>query len=261
MKSTGQSSRGIHRIASLMRCPAEYGYRYLLGLVPVHPKEALTRGTLIHIAMEALYSGRDWQQALYECPPECASEYANAHKAMKGYVDKYPSESFQVLSVEQEYECMIGDERLTRRLDAVVLSREGKIYALDHKSAYDTGKRARTAQLDPTLWSQDIIGRKALAPSFGKPWGGVILNLLPTSDHGGYERHVLMFPIRFMERAERSLLHHLQLERQIAEAHAAGHLDPWELAQAFNCYPHGYMCDYSALCLSGEYALAQFRKE
>ena len=269
--TTGQSERGAHRVGCLARCPREFAYNYLLHLQPNAPRKALARGTLVHMGIEAHYLGHNAADAINSCPVELAFMAAESHRLVQRYVARYPvqrdstgnitEEMGTVVFVEREFRYYVGGvELLTRRLD-LGIERNGYLYILDHKTAARPSMRAASAMLDLSMFTQEIVGAEVAAAELGLRWGGLYLNLVPSSGKGEHTRPQLSYTNLLLSQAKNSLLYWLTLERNICEAVKQGTIDPWSMAQSFQCYPNGFMCDYWRLCRDGDTAMNEYHTE
>jgi len=268
-RSTGESTRGAHRISTLMRCPAAFAYAYLLNLEPKEPRPPLALGTCVHVGLDAYYRGENTMEAIMGVDSRSAFRALDAIKIVDQYKDRYPLHrdghgdlqdvDGKVLFVEQEFELVIDDEVMTRRLD-MGLEKDGRLLLLDHKTAARPSSRAKQGDLDPTLVTQELVGRR-LAEKMGLAWGGFYLNIIPSGNQGDFVRAVINYTSRFLGRAQRSLLYWLTQERLTTDLFNAGKLDPWALAMSFQCYPNGFACDYRSLCTEGRLALGRFTRK
>lgn len=263
--TTSESSRGIHRVSTLMRCPRAYGYNYLLGLMTRTEKDALALGTLVHLGIEAWFRGENWNAPILDAPERLAHMAVKALQVVQGYTRKWTRERpEQIVSQEKEYELMIcGEELLTRRIDRLIRTADHRLVAYDIKTASRVAERTRKTVLDPTLFTQEMVGRWSIAPSMGLKWGGVVLDLVPTvgwDDPDNFVRQPLTYGREMLRTAETSLLYWMRQEREITDEYRDGRLDPWKLAQSFQCYPSGFMCDYWWLCNGGEIELSRYER-
>lgn len=253
-ETSSESSHGIHKLLSLVRCARLYGYRYVLGLRRHYTSENLALGTAVHAGLEAHYLGKDWKQALRSLGqnPEFTYVVDRATKVLQSYFNKYRNEKLEVLSVEREYAITVDGFMFTRRTD-LVYKKAGMLYVVDHKTAADTDKRTAQSEMDPTLISQELVGRIACTRAHGCEYGGAVLNLIPTS-RGAFSRYPLKFSRRMVEDMPRSLARWLRGERNML----ASGMSPWEYTQSWSCYDRYGVCDYYRLCTEGPDALGEF---
>jgi ATP-dependent exoDNAse (exonuclease V) beta subunit len=252
---SAESSHGIHKLLSLIRCPRLYAYRYVLKLRLQFDQERLALGTAVHAGLEAHYDGKDWRQAMKKLSekPDFAFVSDRAMKILANYFQKYKAEKLNVISVEREYGITIEGSLFTRRLD-MVYEKDGALYVVDHKTAADPKKRTSQCEMDPTLISQELVGRVACTRIHGLKYGGAVLNLIPTGSGGVYSRYPLRFSARMVADMPRSLGRWLRGERNLL----ASGMSPWEYSQNWTCYDRYGVCDYWRLCAQGPDALAEF---
>jgi hypothetical protein len=273
---TGESSRGSHRVQTLARCPRAYGYAYLLGLEPAKKGRALSLGAVTHQGLEALYSGRDWTEALMRCSAEDAAAVPDALNLMAEYTkqfhvyqddrgrvfERYQGEDREVMFVEREFELVTtSGQKMTRRLDLGLKRPDTSLIIVDHKTASRPDKRVQRTDIEIPLLTQALFGPQ-IAKDLGCPWGEFQLGLIGTGSAKGHnDRVTLWYTKTFLAQAEASLNYWLELEGQLSAAWSAGRLDPWALAMTFSCYPGGYACPYQALCRDGEAALRLYTEK
>lgn len=268
-RSTGESKRGAHRISTLMRCPAAFAYAYLLNLEPLEPRPPLALGTCVHIGLDTYYREGDTLQAIMNADSRSAFRALDAVKIVDCYKARYPllrndhgdlcDEDGKILFVEKEFDLTIGDEVMTRRLD-LGLVKNDRLLVVDHKTAARPSSRARQGDLDPTLVTQELVGRQ-IAEHMGLGWGGFYLNIIPSGNQGDFTRSVINYTGEFLARARRSLLYWLEQERVVTDLFNKGKLDPWAMSMSCQCYPNGFACDYRSLCTEGKLALGRFTEK
>ena len=268
-RSTGESSRGSHRASCMANCPRCYGYQYLLGIEPKAIKKGLARGSCNHIGTDAYYHGEDHVSAIMGADQKIAYMAVESIAIVDAYIRRYPVDFSgsrprdimgEVIFVEEEFEFSVcGDEPMTRRLDLGIATKKGLLFILDHKTAARISERLKKTSLDMTLFTQAMVGKRVIAPRYGLRWGGVVLNMLPTvPKEDKFVRQHLTYTQEFLNEAERSLHYWLRQERMTRSAFDNGQLDPWALAQSFNCYPQGYACDFWHLCTKGKSAMSRY---
>lgn len=254
-ESTAESSHGIHKLLTLANCPRKYGYRYVLGLRLPFDGVAVTKGTAVHHGLEWHYAGKDWRVGMQQLrsKPEFAGVIENAIAILGNYFQVYKHEKLNVVSVEREYAIRVEGFLFTRRLD-LVFERDGLLWIVDHKTAADPKRRTGQSELDPTLMSQELIGRVACTVEHGLKYGGALLNLIPTGSGGKFSRWPLHFPARMIQDMPRSLARWLKGEA----AMLSSDVSPWEYTQTWACYSKYGVCDYWTLCTQGPDALDQY---
>lgn len=254
-EESAESSHGIHKLLTLASCPRKYGYRYVLNLRPPFDGVAVSKGTAVHAGLEAFYLGKDWREAMRKLRgnPQFAGVLDNAIAILGNYFQKWKHEKLHVVSVEREYGIIIEGYLFTRRLD-LVYEKEGFLYVVDHKTAADPKRRTGQSELDPTLMSQELIGRIACTREHGLKYGGALLNLIPTGSGGTFSRWTLRFPPRMVADMPKSLGRFLKAEANLR----ASDVSPWEYTQTWACYSKYGVCEYWQLCTQGPEALDQY---
>ena len=254
-EQTSESSHGIHKLLTFISCPRKYAYRYVLNLRLPFDKTALSLGTAVHAGLEAHYLGRDWHLALKHLGqnPEFTYVIDKASKILANYFLKYKGEKLHVLSVEREYGITVEGLLFTRRFD-LVYEAGGFLYVVDHKTASDPKRRTGQAELDPTLMSQELVGRITCERVHGYKYGGAVLNLIPTGSGGVFSRYPLRFPPRMVEEMATSLGRWLRGEQTARSSD----MSPWDYTQTWSCYEKYGICDYYRLCTLGPEALGEY---
>ena len=147
-------------IKTFRNCRRMYDLRYNRHLAPIdEDSEAQALGTIFHGSMERWY-GRDMavpvEQAVNSvleyidsaCPGRVHDDRQRkmwhlARAMFLGYVKRYPSEGFDVVAVEKEFESQIINPDtdcpsrtfiMRGKVDGIIL-KDGKHYLLEHKSA------------------------------------------------------------------------------------------------------------------------------
>jgi hypothetical protein len=253
---SAESSHGIHKLLSFMKCRRLYGYRYMLNLREQFGSTRLSLGTAVHAGLEAHYLGKSWQDALVRLAqkPEFSYVVEDARRVLNGYFVSFKHEKLDVVSVEREYAVWIDGLMFTRRVD-LVYRKDGLLYAVDHKTASDTQRRTMQVEFDPTLMSQELIGRVAIAKEHGDRFGGVVLNLIPTGKSGRYFRMPLHFPERLISEMPKWLRIYLKAEAALRSSDVS----PWDYTQnPGSCYSQYGVCGYWKLCAQGPDALGEY---
>jgi hypothetical protein len=199
---------GWHGIQSFNECPQKFSYRHNLGIV-TPPKEPLVKGSILHVGLAHRYA-RMWAQQNGELAdrfysPEEAMTIV-AHKkesgeigprvlpeivaAMRAYEAYYAAERVKVLEVEQVFECEIGGEPYTQRLDWVYEDPQGRVWLVDHKT---TGRMESKTAMGYAMSGQ-ILGMRHLGRLYyGERFAGVKLNMIVWGP-GGKEKFARLDP-------------------------------------------------------------------
>ena len=137
---------------SFRDCRKAVHWRYIEQLVPLARDRALSFGSLIHECLERWHRDRDLGAVLAHidaaCPARLSDERQRrtwhlATAMMRGYAARYPSEEFEVVALEKEFEGEIINPEtgaasrsftLAGKVDGIV--RIGVLYfLLEHKTA------------------------------------------------------------------------------------------------------------------------------
>lgn len=258
MTTTGQSSSGWHRIAKFIECPQALAYRERLGLRPrLEPIEP-ARGTVLHEGLRHWYASErrdlDGAVATIRAMPERYSPATieQATTLLLAYATAYRDEPLDVLATEIEVAVSLAGRPFTRRIDLIAQRRtDGHVWIYDHKTAGDVAKRARTADLDWSLMTQELVLASQCEAIFSAPYGGFVLNLIGTAsfDTPLFRRQPIAFSRRMLQALPRSLHYYLgEIERTSA-------LDPWEYPRSGSCVGRYRVCEYKPLCERGPAAV------
>jgi hypothetical protein len=153
------------RLRVLRQCLRLHKFRYELGIQTPSTPEAVF-GTVGHSALEAYY--RAWDKAGEYEPPDGTDEedsevhYGNWHEDMNArlpaalavadssplspfdriklrllliaYHERWGSEDWEILAVEQEFRYVLGEHLIGGKIDAIIRNRkDGRVYVLEHK--------------------------------------------------------------------------------------------------------------------------------
>lgn len=141
--------------ADASMCLKRFEYRWVDQLVrrPQHVGAALRRGIWLHKCLEEYHGGRDWLLALRDMMTWAAEHGVDSDKAfdiarevediMRGYIDFWPSDYWQVLGSEVPIVLETGpDSGLRATIDKGVKWR-GEHWLAEHKS---------TGEIPPASW-------------------------------------------------------------------------------------------------------------
>lgn len=163
-------------------CRKKAELRHERGLVPMEEAHELRFGHLIHGALEAHHTGVDPfahinQRALNP------TDQALALAMMRGYVARYPSESFEAVAVEQEFRIEIRNPDTNAasrsfegagKIDAIIRKPDG-LWLMEHKTTgrIDSGYLER-------LWIDFQIAWYCIAIEevYQEPVVGILYNVL-----------------------------------------------------------------------------------
>lgn len=137
-------------------CHKRHAFEYELCRRPVQDAQALWFGDLVHKGLEAWYLSH-WRGLEVAAVEAMAAIQAHGQKCdpyavaaalamLEGYGERYASDDFRVLAVEQHYEIPLVNPdtnapsrtwKLAGKLDAII-ERDGKVYIVEHKTTSDS---------------------------------------------------------------------------------------------------------------------------
>ena len=137
-------------------CQRKYYLRYCENLVPIKKDTVLYLGSVWHSVMEQWYKPGEpdakvsaIQDLIDKSFPERISDSGQkrdwhlCHAMFEGYIQRYPDEDFDVLSVEQEFSIPIVNPLTGRssrtfvllgKIDALVMHESSELFLLEHKT-------------------------------------------------------------------------------------------------------------------------------
>ena len=170
---------------AFLDCPQKYDWRYRQCLAPKEIPVALTFGGLIHASLELWHKGNAEQAlAIIDIETDLApQDKAKAMGIMRAYIDRYPTEPFEVKALEMEFKQPIinpatkhSSRTYTMRgkVDGIVYM-DGEYYLLEHKttSSIDEAYLMRLSKDRQIILYQIYMERQ-----LGKTFAGVIYNIL-----------------------------------------------------------------------------------
>lgn len=180
-------------IAAFKSCRRKYQYRYVDGIEQKDRPVYYDFGTAIHLALASHYRGAGAETVIAEvekyfadnAPGQDESErlqkWIEAREMVlamyRNYTGHYPKESFKVLEIEMPFEISMGGEnKLAGKIDMIV--EENGLWVEETKSAksIDVNYKKKLT-LDP----QSLLYLMAAEKKFGKPFNGVLYNVLAKS--------------------------------------------------------------------------------
>lgn len=245
----GQSSAGFHRLQLFIECPRKFAYKEVLGLLPRTDSSPLALGSATHEGLAAHYLGMPFEKGLEDPPQRWAYKVPIARAILQAYVRRYLREQFTVLDVERELVVRINGRKFTRRVDLVFLQ-NGKVFVMDHKTAGQPRARFSSTQHEAALFTQDIVGRAVCPEIYGYPFGGLVLNVIGTSEPYEFARRPILFPPEIMRTAVVSLDHWLRQSDEMLSSNVS----PWDYPQSWACQGRYSRCDFWELCKRGRAA-------
>jgi hypothetical protein len=180
-------------IAAFKSCRRKYQYRYIDGIEQKDRPIYFDFGTAVHLALASHYRGAGAQDVIAEvekyfadnAPTQDESErlqkWIEAREMIlamyRNYAAKYPKEPFKVLEIEKEFSNPLSNENhLAGKIDMIV--EENGLWVVEHKSAKSIdGNYKKKLTLDP----QSLLYLTAAETIYGKPFNGVIYNVLAKS--------------------------------------------------------------------------------
>lgn len=202
----GPSERGWHRIESAARCMRLYALK-ASGHVPFPESEPLIRGSLVHIGLAHIYARKQEADSggnpdKYYSPIDAVLKLAEKNgEAWLDMVDtccdmvnayrlKWGDDrNWEVISVEEELRAKLRGKWLyTQRADLIVRDQFGKVWIVDHKTAFRISSKTLTPHiLDGQMLGYQMFGRKR----FGDSFGGVVINRITTRAPFQFDRATL----------------------------------------------------------------------
>ena len=263
---TGPSPRGWHRLQQFLECPQRYAWQYEAGLQGMDENAPpLVKGSLIHLGLAQHYArmreeqkGRDPER--YFPPAEgidllaatkggAWAEHAQLCKdVVEAYQEKWRNERLKIVMVEEMLDGNVGGHRFTGRLDLAYEDRQGRIWAMDHKSTgFLSSKQRKFYSV-----SGQILGYTWLARAkFGERFGGFRLNMI---QHGRgefkFERYEVDPAPRMLARWPQTVV---DAEEGIAAMEASGRApDNWPMvASELTCFHRYGACKFLEQCKWG----------
>ena len=180
-------------------CPRKYKHRYLDHLQPRQKAESLTFGQIIHEALKQWYALAPTEGALdrrlfevldvidSRCPlrhsdTQEMQRWHLARAMIEGYARRYPTEDFEIVEIEKEFQHKIRNPDTGRpsqtftiagKVDGIVRLSDG-LYLLEHKTA----STISSDYLD-RLWTDTQIALYSFyLRELGYPIIGIIYNVL-----------------------------------------------------------------------------------
>jgi len=175
-----------------MDCRKSCQYRYIDELVSIYKNDNLLFGSVIHECLESWHEKRDFVdvvnhlQTLYSdrfTNLKSMDSYSRAAAMMRGYVNTYPEEEFEVIELEKKFEGNIINPKthktsltlkLAGKIDGIV--KQGNSYfLLEHKTASTIDENYLSK-----LWNdfQITIYAWYARECFNIPITGIIYNIL-----------------------------------------------------------------------------------
>lgn len=272
--TSGPSRRGFHRLATFAACPQRFAYREVLRLETRRASEALSLGTLLHLALmwhylrlraerrrEPMDGLLDPVAAMRAAPARvawCFDRAAEVYDAYRRWSSTADA-SMEVIDVEREYAVRVQGRLYTQRADLTVAVR-GKAFFWDHKcslaGAVDTVPAWRL--LDGQVHGYEVIG-EALSggpPLHGLPFGGVVLNMIGCAPPYRFRAHPLVLDDGLRD----SFL--ATAAATDAAIGTADSMDPWSYEKrglvSGACQDRYGACDYVPLCRFGKAGLGDY---
>ena len=211
--NAGPSERGWHGFETVARCPRLYAWQKVAGLQFPHT-DPLGRGSLLHMGL-AHYYVRKKEEAEGRNPetyysPAVAIRILAEEEAGKAdantaalwtvaapeimevldhYIEHYSYCGWKVVDVEKEMRADIplGDSTFlfTQRVDLIVEETDGRIWFVDHKSAY----RIVAKTLHQHILSGQFLGYQTFGRAkYGDRFAGVIINRVKLRAPFQYDR-------------------------------------------------------------------------
>lgn len=227
----GPSQYGWHRLETALRCPRLFAWKQQGLAREISPP--LVKGSLLHIGLAHYYIRKQAEQQgtdpeRYLSPEDAILALAEKNEeeshlwalatddiihAYRAYAHNWGSESWKVISVEEQLKAHVGPKQhpYTQRADLIVEEADGRVWIVDHKSAY----RINSKTLTQYIMDGQFIGYQMFGHAkYKERFGGVILNRVKLSQPYDFDR-------RALEPAPQALRHFTQViiegERRIAQ--------------------------------------------
>lgn len=279
--SSGPSSDGLSNKGTLLRCPQQWAYWRLLGIVPSQEPRGRGKGSLVHTATmwrHLKIQGVPWAQSadpvemMRRMPRRYMKWLDQAIALYDAYVAHWTDDAhtLRILSVEREHAIDIDGSkwglapvRHSQRMDLVVES-GGKAWVWDTKTSYGSLEASvREWSVSAQFALLEVIGRSVfhLPPpvGYGMPFGGLMLNFVHNTEPFSFARREVKVAPGYIAGALDSMV---WAAKQRQDLQRAG-LDPWAYPrneQACADSRYGW-CDYVDLCAYGRAMLETGRYE
>lgn len=255
--NTSMSDYSLHRYWVANECPQKYAYMYLLNLKePEREKSvALPFGTAVHFLLANHYAGNDEMYGVEELDPDVVAQLVEAKELVDEYKLHYRNEQVNVVAVETQVIVNIGDYKLSRRLD-LLTEKQGKLWVVDHKTAWRVKQRIFEGQADPSLYSQEIVVEASgLAEKYGLSYGGFYLNVIGKNKDDGpgrFVRQKMSWRPEWKRQFPELMMHVLEIPEKFK------HLDPWAWPRSGRCVGRYQTCGFHDLCRFGQSVLGNY---
>lgn len=138
------------QIDTFKACPLKYKYRYLLQ-IPAKPHHSLSFGRTMHETLHQFHQHQmqgnkmTLNQLLklydtnfiddgYEGPDHKQKRYEDGKEALKSYYSHYKKVLGKPKLLEQKFSLMIGDTKLTGKIDRIDTVKDGQLEIVDYKT-------------------------------------------------------------------------------------------------------------------------------
>lgn len=152
-KKTKKTTVTYSMLNMFKNCRQQCKYKYFENLKPLQAESfALHFGSVIHDALEIWHTNYDFELVIKHLDKSYSNRYNDEqekeswHKAsamMRGYKNRYPSESFQVVSLEEEFKGKVTNPitnysshnfEFRGKIDGLI-KRDDEYWLLEHKTA------------------------------------------------------------------------------------------------------------------------------
>ena len=262
----GRSEAGWHRVELAIRCPRLFAWREVEGKAfSISPP--LVRGSLLHIAlahhyarMREVQNGGDPERWLAPDEAVFALAEKNSHESELwmgcapaivdvyfAYRNNWAGEEWKILEVENQMKARVGEKKhlYTQRADLIVEDVQGRVWIVDHKSAY----RINSKTLQQHIMDGQFLGYQMFGKAkYGNRFAGVIVNRVKLTPRYDFDRRIL-------EPAPRAFNWFVQAieegERKIAQW-TGKPTEEWPMAMSNQiCYGKYGKCSAFDLCRFG----------
>jgi len=255
---SSESRRGYHRLALYQTCPQAFSYRYNLGLESLRIAEPLALGTLVHLGLEHRYRLQLGQQvtepieAMRNAPARVACAFPRALEIYQAYAEHWRTDPLRAVDVEREFELRVNGQVYTQRVDLVALLGE-RIVFVDHKTSARVNSNTAQWETSGQFAGYELIARHLAQSIYGRPFGGVIVNLIATQPPYRFERLPITIMASFVDAMP------IALARTYERINADAERDPWQYTRHMDaCWGRYGACSYLSLCTRGKFALDEY---
>ncbi len=239
-------------LAAYQKCPMNFYYEYVMGIVPKEKKIELSFGSIFHKALAGIYKGgteKDSRTMLDEIPSvlDGAEKRSRekAHQIFGAYLEKWreKDKKWKILAVEEEAYVELPDGTIILTILDLLIEEELGKFVVDHKTTAAFGA-TRTGSFRPSLqMGSYLYAARAL---FGDDVRDARINDIFIGKEPKFQRFDVNLTVREMERFPRNVALTVEdIKRDVMRK---------EFAQYENsCHAFYHTaCSFVPVCLHGE---------